>query len=76
LTLYLRVMSITALHNARIISDGQIIQGKAVLISGDKITAIVSDNEIPNDAEKIDLQGAFVAPGLIDLQLYGSGGRL
>jgi N-acetylglucosamine-6-phosphate deacetylase len=66
----------TALHNARIISDGQIIQGKAVLISGGKITAVVSDTDIPNDAEKVDLKGAFLAPGLIDLQLYGSGGRL
>jgi N-acetylglucosamine-6-phosphate deacetylase len=67
---------ITALHNARIISDGQIIQGKAILISGDKITAVVSNNDIPNGAEKIDLQGAFVAPGLIDLQIYGTGGKL
>jgi N-acetylglucosamine-6-phosphate deacetylase len=66
----------TALHNALIISDGQIIQGKAILFSGDKITAIVSDTEIPQGAERIDLHGAFLAPGLIDLQLYGSGGRL
>jgi len=67
---------ITALHNALIISDGQIIQGKAVLISGEKIAGMVSDTEIPKDAERIDLHGAFLAPGFIDLQLYGSGGRL
>ncbi|HZX59500.1 MAG TPA: N-acetylglucosamine-6-phosphate deacetylase [Mucilaginibacter sp.] len=67
---------ITALHNALIISDSQIIQGKAVLISGEKINAIVPDSDIPKNAERIDLQGAFLAPGLIDLQLYGSGGRL
>ena len=76
MTLYLRVMLITALHNALIISDGQIIPGKAVLFSEGKITGVVSDSDVPTDAEKIDLKGAFLAPGLIDLQLYGSGGRL
>ncbi|MDB5137922.1 MAG: nagA 1 [Mucilaginibacter sp.] len=67
---------ITAFHNALIISDGQIIQGKAVLISEGKIVGVVPDSEMPGNAEKIDLQGAFVAPGLIDLQIYGTGGKL
>jgi N-acetylglucosamine-6-phosphate deacetylase len=66
----------TALHNARIISDGQFIPGKAILISGGKITGIIPEKAISEDAEKIDLQGAFIAPGLIDLQIYGSGGKL
>ncbi|MGZ3763284.1 MAG: N-acetylglucosamine-6-phosphate deacetylase [Mucilaginibacter sp.] len=66
----------TALHNLQIISDGHIIPGKAILISEDKIAGIVADTEIPQNAEKIDLDGAFVAPGLIDLQIYGTGGKL
>jgi N-acetylglucosamine-6-phosphate deacetylase len=67
---------ITALHNLQIISDGQITQGKAVLISEGKILDVVFDNAIPQDAEKINLDGEFVAPGLIDLQIYGTGGQL
>ncbi|HAL82861.1 MAG TPA: N-acetylglucosamine-6-phosphate deacetylase [Mucilaginibacter sp.] len=67
---------ITALHNLQVISDGHIAAGKAVLITGDSITAIVDENDIPVHAKKIDLQGAFLAPGLIDLQIYGSGGKL
>ena len=66
----------TALHNLQIISDGQINRGKAILISDGKISGIVAENAIPQDAVKKDLQGAFVAPGLIDLQIYGSGGKL
>jgi N-acetylglucosamine-6-phosphate deacetylase len=66
----------TALHNTSIISDGNITRGKAILISEGKITDVVYDNAIPQDAEKIDLHGAFVAPGLIDLQIYGTGGKL
>ncbi|MGN6639254.1 MAG: N-acetylglucosamine-6-phosphate deacetylase [Mucilaginibacter sp.] len=67
---------ITALHNTRIVSDGSITEGKAVLIDGKLIKDVVDENAIPPDAEKTDLQGAYVAPGFLDLQLYGSGGRL
>ncbi len=67
---------ITALHNLQIISDGQITAGKVVLIIGDTIIAITDENSIPDDVKKINLNGAFVAPGLIDLQIYGSGGKL
>jgi N-acetylglucosamine-6-phosphate deacetylase len=67
---------ITALHNLKLISGGQITDGKAVLISGSQIIDVIADNAIPQDAEKISLEGAYLAPGLIDLQIYGSGGQL
>src|SRR3978361_425035 len=67
---------ITALHNLRIISDGQITPGKAILISDGKIIGVVAEDAILQDAEKVDLKGAYVAPGLIDLQIYGTGGKL
>jgi N-acetylglucosamine-6-phosphate deacetylase len=66
----------TALHNLQIISSGVITRGKAVLISGDKIIDIIDEHAIPESAERTDLNGAFLAPGMIDLQLYGSGGKL
>ncbi len=66
----------TVLHNLQIISDGEITRGKAILISGNQITHIVSEQAIPQDAEKIDFNGAYIAPGLIDLQIYGTGGKL
>ncbi|HWZ02978.1 MAG TPA: N-acetylglucosamine-6-phosphate deacetylase [Mucilaginibacter sp.] len=66
---------ITALHNLQLITDGTISNGKAVLISNGSITAIVDENAAPADSKKIDLNNAFLAPGLIDLQLYGSGGK-
>jgi len=67
---------ITALHNLQLISEGSIVRGKAVLFTGDQITAIVDEQAIPENTEKKDLNGAFLAPGLIDLQIYGSGGKL
>lgn len=65
-----------ALHNLKLVSNGVITEGKAVLISGDKITAVIEQADIPADAAKHDLNGAYLAPGLIDLQIYGSGDKL
>jgi N-acetylglucosamine-6-phosphate deacetylase len=67
---------ITALHNLQIISGGSVVPGKAVLITEDRITAIVDEQAIPEQTKKVDLNGAYLAPGLIDLQIYGSGGKL
>ena len=67
---------ITAYHNCIILDAGQEHQGKAVLIDGDNILDIVDVNSIPETSKKINLNGSYLAPGLIDLQIYGSGGHL
>lgn len=67
---------INALHNVRLVSDGQITQGKAVLFDDNTIVDVIDESVIPADAERIDLHGNYLAPGFLDLQLYGSGGRL
>lgn len=67
---------ITALHNLKLISNGAIADGKAVLISGDKILSVINEDDLPENCERKDLKGAYLAPGLIDLQIYGSGGKL
>ncbi|WP_214071973.1 N-acetylglucosamine-6-phosphate deacetylase [Mucilaginibacter sp. dw_454] len=66
----------TALHNFRLITDGEITGGNAVVIEDGKIIDVIADTQIPNDAEKIDLNNNYLAAGLIDLQVYGSGGKL
>jgi N-acetylglucosamine-6-phosphate deacetylase len=67
---------VTALYNLQLISNGQIARGKAVLISGASIIDVIDDTAIPADAERKDLHGSYLAPGFIDLQIYGSGGKL
>lgn len=66
----------TALHNLRLITDGVIVTGKAVIIEDGKIIDVIPDTEISADAEQLDLNNNYLAPGLIDLQVYGSGGKL
>lgn len=65
-----------ALYNLQLISGGTISRGKAIIIDGDKIIDVIEETAIPQDAQRINLQGTNVAPGLIDLQVYGSGGKL
>lgn len=67
---------ITAFHNLQLIDNGTITSGKAVLVEGKKIKAVIAESEIPAGTEKTDLHGAYAAPGMLDLQIYGSGGKL
>lgn len=64
---------ITAITHIKLISDGVITEGKAVLISGGKILDVIDEAAIPGDAKTISFDNNFVAPGFIDLQIYGSG---
>ena len=59
-----------AIVNGKILFDGQIIEGKALLFE-QKIVGIVDLNEIPADAEQIDAEGRFIAPGFIDVHIHG-----
>lgn len=63
----------TALHNLQLISNGIITKGKAVIVEDAKIIDIVADTAIPVNSKKIDLNNSYLAPGLIDLQIYASG---
>ncbi|RVU01793.1 N-acetylglucosamine-6-phosphate deacetylase [Mucilaginibacter limnophilus] len=67
---------ITALYNLQLITCGVIHSGKAILIEGKSIKAVIDEADIPAEAEKINLNGSYLAPGLIDLQIYGAGGKL
>ncbi|MCM1025373.1 MAG: amidohydrolase family protein [Roseburia sp.] len=52
------------------------LTGRAVLVEEDKITAIIPEKEVPStDCEIIDLEGQYLAPGLINLHVHipGSG---
>lgn len=63
-------------------SNGKIFTGyttefqKALLVKEGMVQGIVAVKEIPSGYTVEDLQGATIAPALIDLQIYGGNGKM
>jgi N-acetylglucosamine-6-phosphate deacetylase len=66
----------TALVNGRILLDGRIEPGKAAILDGDRISAVVDEAEVGAGMERDDLAGGLLVPGFIDTQVNGGGGLL
>jgi N-acetylglucosamine-6-phosphate deacetylase len=64
-----------ALTNGRVILPREIVNGKAVIVEGDKILGIADANSIDAGVEKIDVGGRYIAPGLIDIHTHGALGH-
>ena len=63
---------IKQIKNARIITDGKTIDNYDIFIEDGKIIDVLP--EANNEYEIIDLQGAYIAPGFIDLHCHGGDG--
>jgi len=62
-----------ALVNGTIYNGYEIREDAVLLINQDRITGIVGKEAVPEEYQVVDVQGANICPGLIDLQLYGTG---
>lgn len=66
----------TALINATIFTGEEKLDHKALLIEDGHISSIIDNSEVPSGFHINNLSGLTVAPALLDLQIYGSGGKL
>ncbi len=66
----------TALINGSILNGREIITGKDLLLTGGKISGIKESGSYPEATKIVNCHGNYIAPGLIDLQIAGSGGYL
>ncbi|MEQ7414924.1 N-acetylglucosamine-6-phosphate deacetylase [Xanthomonas campestris pv. campestris] len=69
---------IQALCNARVLTDDGLQDGLAVLLDGAQIQAVVAadDTRVAQAGTRVDLGGATLLPGFIDIQVNGGGGVL
>ena len=66
-----------ALVNARVLVDEGFVDGRAVLLEGERIAAVVPESDARvGYAERHDLGGAMLVPGFVDTQVNGGGGVL
>ena len=65
---------LTALKGALVLEGGRFCQDKVLLLRGAHIEGIVSNQQVPSDAHVVDLDGGYLVPGFVDLQVNGGGG--
>lgn len=63
-----------AICNGRFILPQEIREGQALLFQ-EKILSFCPPDQIPPEAERIDVQGAYVSPGFLNLHIHGCGGK-
>ncbi|PMG34424.1 N-acetylglucosamine-6-phosphate deacetylase [Vibrio splendidus] len=63
-----------ALSNCKIYTGSDVLTDHAVVIENELIKKVCPISELPEGIEVLDLNGANLSPGFIDLQLNGCGG--
>lgn len=63
-------------YNGKFLIDGSFNEQVGLLEKEGKIVDIVKPGEFPQTANHIDLDGNYVAPAFIDLQIYGGNGKM
>ena len=59
-----------AIFNGKIVLPDHIEDQKALLFDR-KIIGVVPADQIPENAERIDAEGNYVIPGLVDMHIHG-----
>lgn len=65
---------VTAYVGADIFDGISLHSARALIVKGDKVSAILELQEVPETAILVQLAGGTIAPGFVDLQVNGGGG--
>ena len=65
----------SAIVGARLFDGESFHQGAALVLDGDRIAALIREADLPPDMPRQTL-GGTIAPGFVDLQVNGGGGRM
>lgn len=64
-----------ALHNGIVVTPTGTLSGHDVVVEGHLITGVVPSDSLPGRMLRVDVGGAFITPGLIDVHTHGAMGR-
>ena len=64
------------LINGRVFDGERMLDGRAVVLDGAAIAAVLPESGAPKENERTDLGGGLLAPGFVDVQVNGGGGVL
>jgi N-acetylglucosamine-6-phosphate deacetylase len=64
-----------ALTNGRVVLPEAVVFGKAVIVEGARIVAVVDTDALSGNIDVVDVEGRYIAPGLIDIHTHGAVGR-
>lgn len=65
-----------ALVHGRIVLPDAIVNGKCIVVEGDRILGVESEGALGSDVLRIDVGGRWITPGLMDLHTHGAGGYM
>lgn len=65
-----------SIENAKVVLEHQVLEDGIILVENDRICWVGKRDEasVPQDAQRIDAQGAYVGPGFVDIHNHGGGG--
>lgn len=58
--------------DARIVLPDRVVDGHALLVEGGRIVAVCREADLPHDAVHERVDGAFLAPGFVDVHTHGA----
>jgi N-acetylglucosamine-6-phosphate deacetylase len=61
-----------ALINGRVVLPEQIVTGQALIVSDQKIVGLAEIGALDPEIERVDVEGRYITPGLIDLHTHGA----
>lgn len=64
-----------AIKNANLVLENGILWDASLLIENDRILSFGKDIEVPEGAQVVDAEGAYVGPGFVDIHVHGGGGH-
>jgi N-acetylglucosamine-6-phosphate deacetylase len=64
----------TLFTNGTVLLPDRALEGSSVLIDGPRIARVLGGGAEASGAETVDLEGGYLAPGLIDLHVHGGDG--